>query len=147
MCRGERWPVWSAQGCCSSLTISGPSRGGHLPRLDLGAPKKAPCALRVTTNLPSCFFLGDPSAGETWLNVDSSSAALQRMPTLAAGGRTHADSHQAAAGARDRRADERPLFEVQLSYATRAAVRDVGDCFGKARTGSTDPSRSFTEIC
>jgi hypothetical protein len=41
--------------------------------------------------------------------------ALQRLPTLAAGGRTHADGHLAAAGARDRRADERPLFEVQLS--------------------------------
>lgn len=48
--------------------------------------------------------------------------ALQRPPTLAAGGRTHADWHQAVVGARDRRWLEWPLYEVLLPKDSRGAV-------------------------
>jgi len=49
------------------------------------------------------------------VTLDPPMPAWQRLPTLMAGVRTHADWHQAAVGPCHRRRLERPLFEVQRS--------------------------------
>jgi hypothetical protein len=50
-------------------------------------------------------------------------AAAQRVLTVAVGWRTHADWHQAAAGADDRGRRECQPYEVQLPWGSREAVR------------------------
>jgi hypothetical protein len=67
---------------------------------------------------------------------------MQRVLTLAAGGRTHARRHQAAVGPWDQRGHEGPRFGVQRAWATHEVVHGVGDCFRTARTGSTDPNQT-----